>query len=136
MIQETRFKVHELSLADSIINTAIDVATQHQATEIKKITVDIGSFALVIKEQLHFCLNILADKTIASQAAFELLEQPGELKCEECGFRGKIDMSEDNDASFGMNLFSCPKCKSLSTTILSGRDVIVRSVDLAFDPTE
>lgn len=134
MIQETKFKVHELSLADSIINTAIDVATQHQATEIKKVTVEIGSFALVVKEQLEFCLNILTDKTIAAQAAFELLEQPGELECQECGFRGKI--KEQSDSSFGMNLFSCPNCNSLSTTILSGREVIVRSVDLSFDPIE
>lgn len=136
MNQETKHKVHELSLADSIINTAIDVAIQHQATQIKKITVDIGSFALVIKEQLHFCLNILADKTMAAQATFELLEQLGELKCEECGFSGKIDASKQNEVSFGMNLFSCPKCHSLSTTILSGREVIVRSVDLSFDPLE
>ncbi|MFQ5978118.1 MAG: hydrogenase maturation nickel metallochaperone HypA [Candidatus Heimdallarchaeota archaeon] len=123
--------MHELSLADSILSTALEVAKQHNAMAIKQVTVEIGSFALVQLDQLRFCINILTEKTIAAHAKFKLLQTPGELQCAECGFQGAVaDIAED---SFGMNLFSCPQCSSVSTQIISGREVIVRSVDLALD---
>ena len=121
--------MHELSLADSIVNTALDVASEHKATSIKRVTVEIGSFALVIKEQLRFCIEILAENTIAAKAEFELLTIPGVLHCAECNFEGPVKDVEDS--TFGQALFLCPNCESLGTRILSGRDVVVRSVDLS-----
>lgn len=123
--------MHELSLADSILSTALEVAKQHNATAIRKVTVEIGCFALVQLDQLRFCINILTEKTIAAEARFQLLQTPGEVKCAECDFQGMVE--DIDDSSFGMTLFSCPKCASASTQILSGREVIVRSVDLALD---
>ncbi|MFX0113852.1 MAG: hydrogenase maturation nickel metallochaperone HypA [Candidatus Hodarchaeota archaeon] len=123
--------MHELSLADSIINTALDVAKEHGANSIKQVTIEIGSFALVQLDQLKFCIDIIAEKTIAAQAHFKILQKAGEISCLECGFNGKVKEAEEY--TFGMSLFACPRCSSLSTQILSGREVIVRSVDLSID---
>jgi hydrogenase nickel incorporation protein HypA/HybF len=120
-------EMHEMSLASNVVEIALATASQNAATKIKQVNISIGEYALVQEEQLQFCLDVLAQGTLAEGAKFILKAKRGSILCEVCGYEGPAKPPEEAIPGFVFS-FVCPRCGGLRTRILDGRDVIVEGI--------
>ena len=67
--------MHELSMAQGIINAVIDTAESNNATEVNEVTIELGRLAMVNPEQLKFILGVLVENTIVEDAEINFAEE-------------------------------------------------------------
>jgi len=112
--------MHELSIAQSIIEIAENIARENDSKAVKKIKVQIGEFSGVVKEALEFSFDIAKVGTIAENAELEIEIVKFKSICNFCGFV----LETMND----FNLF-CPNC-SEPMSIISGREMRVEYIGI------
>ncbi|MCQ2970256.1 MAG: hydrogenase maturation nickel metallochaperone HypA [archaeon] len=117
--------MHELSMAQGIINAVLDTAKENNATEVNKVTIEVGRLAMINPEQLQFILGVLIENTIMEDAEINFEEVPVEMKCFDCDFHGNAVL---DDSDHYAPLVKCPKCNSLKIDILNGKDIIVKNI--------
>lgn len=72
--------MHEFSFAQSILDTAIDNATntkQNNAIKILAIRLRIGEYAHISPDSLNFAFSCISQKTIAENARLEFKQVKG-----------------------------------------------------------
>lgn len=112
--------MHEVGIAQSILDIAIDNANKNGAKKINLISVNIGKMSAVDFPALDFAFNALKEGTIASESKLECNEI--ELKCE-CFSCGAVSALE--------GYFSiCPKCESREVRIISGDELNIAYIDV------
>lgn len=122
--------MHEFSLAQNVIETAIDVAKKHHAKQIKQIALKFGQFALVVEDQFRFCFDVLKKDNILTKDTNLSIEWiDGELECKKCDFCGS-SKPDPNDVNALMPLFRCPKCGSFDTNIISGTETFIENISI------
>ncbi|WP_432645527.1 hydrogenase maturation nickel metallochaperone HypA [Methanobrevibacter sp.] len=117
--------MHELSMAQGIINAVLDTAKENNATEVNEVTIEVGRLAMINPEQLQFILGVLIENTIMEDAEINFEEIPVEMKCFDCDFHGNAIL---DDSDHYAPLVKCPKCDSLKVDILNGKDIIVKNM--------
>ena len=117
--------MHELSMAQGILNVVIENAENNDATSVEKVVIEIGKLALLNPEQVQFMLGVLKEDTIAENAEFVIEEVPVEIKCSQCDYEGVV-VTDDLDHYAPM--VTCPKCESYKVEVLNGKDVTVRDL--------
>ena len=111
--------MHEMSIAEGILNIAFDYARQNNSNKISKITLKLGDMSGVEIEALNISFNILTKDTIAEGAELVINRIPIIGKCNKCGKDFKIT---------NYNFF-CPECEGI-LILQSGRELQVESLDL------
>ena len=124
--------MHELSVASTIIDIVLETARQNQAMKISQVEISLGEYALVMEDQLKFCLEIVSDKTAAEGTNWKFKSQRGKILCEECQYKGHAKPPDDALHGFLFS-FECPKCGSAKTKILDGRDITVDRITVERD---
>lgn len=117
--------MHELSMAQGIINAILETAESNNATEVTEVTIEIGRLAMINPEQLMFILGVLVENTIVEDAEIKVEEIPVEIDCADCGFHGNAIL---DDKDHYAPLVKCPECDSLKVEILNGRDIVVKNI--------
>ena len=112
--------MHEMALAQGILDVACKIAAEHQAARVLKITVLVGQMTQVEPEALTFGFSALASGTVAEQAELELIRVPLVGRCNDCG--GEFPIVD--------YCFSCPTCQSVGVSILSGRELRVEHLEV------
>lgn len=117
--------MHELAMAQSIINSVIETAEKNEAIEVNEVIIEIGKLVLINPEQLSFLLDVLGENTIVENAKFEINEIPVEIKCSNCGFHGNAN---SDDLDHYAPIIECPECEDKRISILNGKDCIVKNI--------
>lgn len=117
--------MHELSMAQGIIDAVLETAEKNDATEVTEIYIEVGRLAMLNPEQLRFLLDVLVEDTIAENAKIDISEIPVTIKCPECGYEGEADL---DDSDHYAPIIECPKCENLRISILGGKDCIVKNI--------
>lgn len=117
--------MHELSMAQGIINAILETAENNNATEVTEVTIEIGRLAMINPEQLMFILGVLVENTIVEDAEIKIEEIPVEVDCADCNFHGDAIL---DDKDHYAPLVKCPECDSLKVEILNGRDIVVKNI--------
>ncbi len=117
--------MHELSMAQGIINAVLETAQSNNATEVNEVTIEIGRLAMINPEQLEFILGVLIENTIIEDAEIIIEEIPIEIICNDCEFHGNA-VVDDKDHYAPM--VKCPECESFKIEILNGKDIIVKNI--------
>ena len=112
--------MHELSIAQSIIEQVEDVARKEKAVRAVFVSLVVGALSGVERESLEFVFPMAAEGTIAEGATLVIEDMPARLKCHAC--------RAESDAR--MPLLTCGKCGSSDVDITGGRDLVVKSVEL------
>ncbi len=112
--------MHELAIAQSIIEIAEKEAKKHNSSTIKKIKVQIGEFSGVVKEALEFSFEIAKNGTSAENAQLEIETVKFKAICKTCNFT--LETIED------FNLF-CPNCEDV-LEIVSGREMKIEYIEI------
>ncbi len=112
--------MHELSIAQSIIQQIEDVARNEKAARVVTISLAIGALSGVERESLEFVFPMAAEGTMAEGAALVIENVPARLKCHAC--QAKSDAR--------MPLLTCGKCGSSDVDVSGGRDLVIKSIEL------
>lgn len=108
--------MHELSMAQGIINAVIDTAESNNATEVTEVTIELGRLAMVNPEQLKFILGVLVENTIVEDSEIKFEEIPVEIECSECGFHGNAIL---DDKDHYAPMVRCPNVTALQLKSLT-----------------
>jgi hydrogenase nickel incorporation protein HypA/HybF len=118
--------MHELSMADAIVKTVIDVAEKNQAEEILEVTIEVGKLTMLNPEQLRFLLDVLGENTLLEGAKIIIEEIPVEIKCHSCGHTGSTNPDDDSDHY--MMIVKCPQCDERNLEIVKGQECNVKNI--------
>ena len=112
--------MHELSLAQSIIQVVEDEIKDRNIKAVKAVRLKIGRLAGVQVESLEFCFEISAENTLLENAKLEITEVPVNCICKDCekNFKPKTF------------IFVCPHCKSHNFEIIQGREMDIENIEI------
>lgn len=114
--------MHEHGMARDLWKVVLDEAKKNNLTKITKVTIVLGVAAGVEHEILthSFVDHIFPESEIAKDAVLEYEIEQLEAKCNVCD--GKVIPSN-------VKSFVCPSCKANDITVISGRDVYIKSIE-------
>lgn len=112
--------MHEMAIAEGILDIALDYAARNQAKKIQCICLRLGEMSGVETDALQFCFAALTKGTIAETAELKLNKIPLVGRCGACGKETRIEHYN----------FLCPICSSGQLEILSGRELQVEYLEV------
>ena len=112
--------MHEMSIAQSILDIVVAAAEKENAQRITRINMVAGELRGIVPMQLTFCFGVLAENTIASGAHLSLEILPVEGKCRECDEAFRV-------VDF---LYICPRCGSSSIELTGGTELRVKDIEV------
>lgn len=112
--------MHEMSLAEGVIQLIEDSARQNDFTRVKTVWLEIGKLAGVEAEAMRFCFEAVSRGSIADGAALEITETPGIGVCAGCG--RKMEVAE--------RFQPCPHCGDFGVTVTGGDEMRVKELEV------
>ena len=111
--------MHELSLAQGILQVALKAAKQGGAERIVKVYVKTGAFSGVVPSYLDECFTLMSKGTPAEGAALQVEEIPVVVRCMKCEHESQIDRVDA----------CCPRCGSSQIRMVHGRECFVDRIE-------
>ncbi len=112
--------MHELSITQNILSTALEKASEAKAGKIIKVNLIIGELSGVVDECVQVCFDLLSKGTIAAKASLSFEKIPTQLRCRNCA----ATFSPDTPG------WTCPNCGELRIEIISGRECYIDSIEV------
>ena len=112
--------MHELSLAESMLQIIEDAAAEQGFTRVKKIWMEVGRLSCVEKDALRFGFSVVVDGTVAQQAVLEIIDIAGRGRCERCCSEIAITTLYD----------ACPNCGSYAIDIIRGNEMRITEMEV------
>ena len=117
--------MHELAIAQGIIEMVALLAAENQAVKILKVTLQVGKLRAVDQDCLLFVFSALAKEKA------DLLFQDAQLTIEDVPFRFKcLDCQHVAEQEEKPQRFLCPACFSPKIEIISGYELFVKFIDI------
>ncbi|EGO64047.1 hydrogenase maturation nickel metallochaperone HypA [Acetonema longum] len=107
--------MHEMAIAQGVLDITLDNAAGHQAKKVTKINLLIGQMTGVEPEALRFCFSTVAQGTIAAEAELAITGVPLVAECQDCGRKFDVEGYR----------FLCSACGSAKVAVISGRELRV-----------
>ncbi|MCV6596188.1 MAG: hydrogenase maturation nickel metallochaperone HypA [Mangrovicoccus sp.] len=76
--------MHEMSLCEGMRHVIEEQARRHNIAQISQVRVEIGRFAGVEPDALHFAFDVVMRGSPAEGAALVILDLPGRALCYDC----------------------------------------------------
>ncbi len=112
--------MHELSIAQNIIEIVNDTFTKAKAKTVNEIEIEIGKFSGVELDALEFALETSMEQTHLENAKVDIISVEGKGSCKNCGNNFVLKSLYDD----------CPECGSAAIEILSGKELRVKSINV------
>lgn len=113
--------MHEVSIAQGMLDIALDFCGKNGYSTIKSITVKIGKAAGVVPDSLQFAFEILKPETIAEHAVLIIEEVPVCGTCSSCGRHFTVEETY---------VIQCPLCGSMSFSVETGRELNIAEMEV------
>jgi len=117
--------VHELAVAQALVEQVDAVIDQHNATSASLIRVRIGPLAGVVPELLATAFPLAAAGSRMERAVLDLVTAPIKVRCQTCGA----------ETEAAMNRLICGACGDWHTQVISGDELLLESVELETAPS-
>ena len=112
--------MHELALAQSLLDIIVKTATEHGSPRVESATLRLGNLTHVDPDALAFAVSIAAQGTCAEGIVLHIRRVPLVARCSGCGFSGEVPP---------MNT-QCPKCGNVGLSVMSGREIELESIEV------
>lgn len=112
--------MHEMSLAEGIVELVEATARREGAVRVRRIFVDIGELATVEVEALTFCFAAVAEGTLAAGATLEVNAVAGEGWCPDCA----------RSVPLAVIYGECPRCGGVRVQPTAGTEMRVREIEI------
>ena len=116
--------MHELSVAQALVEQVDAVIRQHQAKGASRIRVRIGPLAGVVPELLASAFPLAAGGSRMAGAELEFAYAPIRVRCQGCGA----------ETEAAPNRLVCGACGDWHTQLVSGDELLLESVELELKP--
>lgn len=104
--------MHELYLAESILNIIQEYALKHSCRKINTVLLSCGGLSCIEPKALQFAFEAQAKGTLAEDAVLEFKIQPAVIHCFSC----------QNDLEVNSFTGICPDCGNLEVILSSGSE--------------
>ena len=118
--------MHELSIAQSILDIVREYVPEPRSAEVQSIKVRLGGLSGVVPESLDFCFTAITGDTSLRQAKLKIERVETQLHCAKCGETSKIKGP----------FFLCPECGSHDIKLISGTELQVVEIEMAENGSE
>ncbi|MGQ9608722.1 MAG: hydrogenase maturation nickel metallochaperone HypA [bacterium] len=105
--------MHEVSIAENIIEIIKAEMPKHNLTRIDSIKIRIGDMSHIMPDALIFAFELLSEGTQFENAKIIIEKIPTKGRCRNCGNEFIMDDILDN----------CPKCGGVYIDIISGKEL-------------
>ena len=116
--------MHELSIANSIVEIVAEHARQHGGGRVTGVTLRIGRLSCVHEDALRYSFDLVTEGTPLAGASLAVIEVPVRIWCGLCDAEVELP---------GIQRFACPACGHLSGDIRAGRELDIESIQIAPD---
>jgi len=113
--------VHELSIANSLVETAAEAAREAGASKVTIVYLRLGLMAGVVKSSLEFCYELAAQDTLLEGSRLEIEQLPVEIYCPTC--QEVVELPS-------VQWFHCPRCDTPSDDIRQGKELEIESLEI------
>jgi hydrogenase nickel incorporation protein HypA/HybF len=113
--------VHELSIAQSLVEVAESAAREANAQRVITVHLRIGKMAGIVLTALEFGYEIVTQGTMLEGSRLEVVEVPVTIFCPQCQKEVELD---------GNQLLRCPECATLSADVRQGRELELASLEI------
>jgi len=111
--------MHEMAIAQGILNIVLNTAIENQVGKVTNIKLLIGQMTQIEPESLKFGFAALSMGSIAEGASVEITIVPLVGQCNSCRQKFAVERY----------CFLCPNCNSANVTVLSGRELAVEYLE-------
>lgn len=118
--------MHELSIANSLVEIAVEHATASGAGKITVIHLQIGALSCVHQSALEFSFELVTKDTILEDAALNIETTPVTIYCSQC--EREVELP-------GIQKFRCPNCGVPSADIRQGKELEIVSIEVVENET-
>lgn len=108
--------MHEMSLAQGIIDLVRESAVEKGIEQIKRIKLVIGKLSMAEPESLRFAFKIMATDNLFKGAILDIEEKEITCRCNNCqAIYAVQDVIERR----------CPRCRAIEAELVSGHELYV-----------
>ena len=118
--------MHELSIAEAILDRAREAAADHGTDELDALTVELGTATHINPDQLQFCLETVAETKDLADVSVTMGQVDPVAECD-CGWKGEPPSFEGTAAS--VPAARCPECGS-RTEFTQGTECRLSSIEV------
>jgi len=111
--------MHELAIAENLVNIVKDVAAGEKLSKVTKVTVCFGKMVQVVPDLFETAFRAAVADTVAGDAELDIEVLPLKIRCNTCN---TVTGPEDY-------CFVCSTCGSSDIEIESGRELYVKSIE-------
>lgn len=112
--------LHEMSIAVSVADIAVERARSEGASRVLSVTVEVGELSGVMPEALEFCYAAAVNGGMADGSKIVIKRMPAMAVCEACGETFTPDSA----------IFVCPKCGEISASLKTGGELAVSEIEV------
>lgn len=112
--------MHEMSLAESIVQIVEDTAHANGGGRVASVRLEIGALSHVELESLRFCFDAVTRATPAEGATLLIDSPPGQAWCMACS--QTVALAQLGEA--------CPLCGSHQLAVTGGEEMRVKEIEL------
>lgn len=106
--------MHELSIAYSLVETAVAAARQNNIPRVNTVHLRLGVMSGVVKEALLFGYEIATENTLLAGSQLEIEALPIVVRCPRC---------ERDHTLLGLVPLVCPVCYTPTGQIVQGKEI-------------
>jgi hydrogenase nickel incorporation protein HypA/HybF len=111
--------MHELSIIQNIFPIIEKVAKENHLKVVNKVFLKVGGLRQVVLEFMSFAFATVAKGTIAENAELIIELIPVAARCKKCQQQFTVDG----------NVYVCPHCDGADLEILTGKEIVLESVE-------
>ena len=112
--------MHEMSIAEGIIQVLEDQAKEQSYTKVKTVWLEIGPLAMIETEALSFCFDAVTRNSLAEGAVLKIINIKGEAFCMQCLKNVPITQRYD----------SCVDCGSYQLQVVQGDEMRIKELEV------
>ncbi len=120
-LQPLPFKMHELSIAMSLIEVAAEEAERLEV-RVDALHLRLGPLSGVVKEALLFSFDLAAEGTAVAGARLEIEEVPVVVFCPAC---------QEEKTLPSLQSFHCPVCDTPTPDVVRGRELELATMEVS-----
>jgi hydrogenase nickel incorporation protein HypA/HybF len=88
---------------------------------VSAVRLEIGTLSGVVVDSIRFCFDMVVEGTPLAGARLDVDEPTGRASCRDCA--RPFDVNDP--------IVLCPGCGSANVSVLAGRDVLIKSVEVS-----
>ena len=116
--------MHELSIAQSIIERVEAIRTEHEASGIASVQLQVGTLSGVDPYALELAFSVAVEGTLYADTRWDIESVVARVKCRTCG------NTTAPDGPFPI----CMSCDSTDIEVVAGRELMIDTLEVG--PTE